>query len=153
MKTTVQRGPLWAGLVAGFSGSRTEVRGLVDYCRVFSAEDAVRWALQAYMQASRYLEASEGPWVEGGVPWSSPHGFADDFQHEFERRLWDACQRSPRYREVQAWKDAQQSDASAADGDSDAEGEPDLLRSQMPALPQCGSVAANHGEMGVSGAL
>lgn len=105
----------WDDLVRNFTGSRTETRELVDYCRVFSAEDAIAWAVQAYNEASRLLRSPfgerngeissdvVGQWVESGVPWSSPKGFADDFAHAFERRVWNACARSDRFREVEQW--------------------------------------------------
>lgn len=143
MKTTV--GQEWAGLVAGFTGSRADVRGLVDYCRFFSAEDAMRWALAAHVEASRFVAQSEGPWVDGGVPWSTPEGFADLFKDGFERRLWDACERSARFREVSGWSDRVGREAVAGDGsevDGEAGAEPELLRPQMPGLPQCGTVVA-----------
>lgn len=95
----------WEDLVRCFSGSATEVRDLVDYCRVFSAEDVVRWALAAYRAAVVTLRSPEGAWVEEGLPWSSPHGFAEEFVHEMKRRVWDSCARSARYVEVEAWRD------------------------------------------------
>lgn len=152
MKTTV--GQVWAGLLGGFTGSRTQVRELVDFCRFFSAEDAMRWALAAHVEASRFLAQSEGPWVDGGMPWSTPEGFADLFKGEFERRLWDACERSARFREVSAWSDRVRRDAAAADGvgvDGEAGAEPELLRPQMPELPQCGTVVAEVGSVGGAG--
>jgi hypothetical protein len=133
----------WAGLLGSFHGTRKQVRELVDYCRVFSSEDAMRWALAAYVEASRHLAQSEGLWVEGGLPWSTPDGFADLFKQEFELRLWDACERSPRYREVRAWSDRLQREALAKSGievEDDAEPSADLLRPHMPSLPLCGKV-------------
>lgn len=134
----------WAGLLGSFRGTHKQVRELVDYCRVFSSEDAMRWALAAYVEASRTMAQSEGPWVDGGSPWATPMCFADLFYQEFERRLWDACQRSPRYLEVLAWTDQRRREALAKSGivvEDEAETGSDLLRPQMPGLPQCGTVA------------
>ena len=105
MKSLQHQGPSWADMVDSFSGSRTEVNALVERCRFFSSDDVMTWALQAYRSALAHLRKSEGEWVEEGCPWSSPHGFAEDVSHEFQRRVWDACERSAVYREVERWKD------------------------------------------------
>lgn len=145
----------WPALLGSFTGTHKQVRELVDYCRVFSSEDAMRWALAAYVEASRFIAQSEGPWVDGGMPWSSPEGFADLFKQEFELRLWDACERSPRYREVAAWSNQRQREALAKSGivvEDEAEAEPELLRPQMPELPPAKNPGNNALELGVGGA-
>ena len=145
----------WPGLVGSFTGTHKQVRELVDYCRVFSSEDAMRWALAAYVEASRCIAQAEGPWVEGGMPWSTPMGFAQLFHLEFEHRLWDACERSARFREVREWSDAVHAEALAASGvlvDGEAVAEPELLRPQMPELPPAKNPGNNALELGVGGA-
>jgi hypothetical protein len=115
----------WMGLLHGFLGTRSEVALLVDFCRVFSAEDALRWALSAYNEAVRSLRTPEGPWVDAdGLPWSTPDGFREVFLSGFEARLWEGCERSPRWREVERWKDS----------------EPVFCALRERELPRCGSV-------------
>jgi hypothetical protein len=68
----------------------------VDYaaqCRFFTAEDAVRLALQSYYAAGRYLEPPPGePWMtEDGSPWADAAGFATAFQGQLEARLALMC--------------------------------------------------------------
>jgi hypothetical protein len=123
-------GVSWDDLVRSFSGSRTEVRELVAYCRVFSAEDAMRFALVAYGKAVRRLSSPDDEsksWVFEGSPWSSPKDFVEDFMHEFQRQVWDVCARSERYIEVERWT---QERAKAFD----------FAAPQEQTLPLCGSV-------------
>jgi hypothetical protein len=128
-------GVRWAQLVGSFTGSRTEVRALVDYCKFFTGEDAMRWALAAYLEAAQHLVRSEGPWVEGGVPWSSPEDFAKVFREGFERRVWDVCERSARFREVRSWSQELTAAMLARAREILAEPSSDLLHAQMPTLP------------------
>lgn len=57
-------------------------------CRFFSAEDACRFALQAYYAASRDVEPPPGePFMIDGQPYSSASDFADAFCQQIADRL------------------------------------------------------------------
>lgn len=61
-------------------------------CRIFSAEDCIRWALAAYYGASRDIEPPPGePWDGESGPWSSPALFIDAVHRRFTESLNDAA--------------------------------------------------------------
>lgn len=60
----------------------------VAQCRFFSADDACRFALQAYYGSHRYIEPPPGePWMIDGEPYAGPGDFADAFIAELQVRI------------------------------------------------------------------
>lgn len=58
------------------------------HCRFFSAEDACRLALKAYVRAGRYIEPPPGePWMVDGAPYAGPEVFYDGFVGEMRALL------------------------------------------------------------------
>lgn len=63
----------------------------IDYaaqCRFFTAEDAVRIALQAYYAASRDMDPPAGePWMLDGQPYATATDFAETFSGQMQARM------------------------------------------------------------------
>ncbi|HET6545325.1 MAG TPA: hypothetical protein VFG55_01110 [Rhodanobacteraceae bacterium] len=61
-------------------------------CRIFDAEDVMRWALAAYYGASRAIEPPEGePWLIEGCPYSSAASFVNEVHSRFTQALNSAA--------------------------------------------------------------
>ena len=114
------------------SSERAEVKLAAQACRFFSCEEAMAWAMSAYREATRDLQPPKGePWVVEGCGWSGPVEFAQSFEHHFQRRFWDACERSPAYRLQRRKQEAIYADP------------PVSCAPQEPELPQRGSMGTS----------
>ena len=145
--------------------ARLRVFGL---CRFFTCEQAVAWAISAYRDATRDLTPPGGePWIDlDGEPWAGPAEFKELFEDAFRARVslhafrvgaaqyeaplplyvarchaaFPAAWRSLPAERIPplTWREL------------DAGKLPDLLRLQMPELPQCGTVVADDAAAGVA---
>lgn len=130
----------WGSLPAS-SLRRRAIEAGVQKCRFFSAEDAMAWAVTAYRDAVLGAHPPKGgEWIEEGVEWSGPVEFADAFLHQFQRRFWNACERSQAYRDQRQKTRDTRSDPLV------------FVAPQEPVLPLCSTVEAEASVSGVGNA-